>query len=212
MSLNNLIEPPLENCTSKALGKVFESPVQPVRAHSRIVASPTYLRSNGRSSNLIDAPAPHILTLSSPKRKRPRLSTHPMASVKHRKHGTSPLSQPSPNGHVTDHEKSDYNRTDEINWDVRDEQVTDWKHFFSPNTGSHFKKHHAVLYAFRLVYTLYKTGMSALVTWLLNPLYTVLLTSLFRSSNTGMCLQWYKRLVVKHYRVTVGKSFAFITV
>ena len=132
-SLNNLIEPPLENCTPKTFGKVFESPVQPVQARSRIVASPTYFGSNGRSSNLIDAPAPHILTLSSPKRKRPRLSTHPMASVKHRKHGTSPLSQPSPNIHVTDNEKSDYNRTDEINWDVHDEQVNKLKTRLLPN-------------------------------------------------------------------------------
>ena len=132
-SLNNLIEPPLENCTPKTFGKVFESPVQPVQARSRIVASPTYLGSNGRSSNLIDAPAPHILTLSSPKHKRPRLSTHPMASVKHRKHGTSPLSQPSPNIHVTDNEKSDYNRTDKINWDVHDEQVNKLKTRLLPN-------------------------------------------------------------------------------
>jgi len=132
-SLNNLIEPPLENCTPKTFGKVFESPVQPVQARSRIVASPTYLHSNGRSSNLIDAPAPHILTLSSPMCKWPRLSTHPMASVKHRKHGTSPLSQPSPNIHVTDNEKSDYNRTDEINWDVHDEQVNKLKTRLLPN-------------------------------------------------------------------------------
>ena len=56
-----------------------------------------------------------------------------MASVKHRKHGTSPLSQPSPNIHITDNEKGDYNRTDEINWDVRDEQVNKLKTRLLPN-------------------------------------------------------------------------------
>src|SRR5205809_3527934 len=106
-SLNSLIEP-LPHNTSNSRCKIFESPVHPAvgaRSHLQIVASPTHCRSNAiQSSNLIDTPAPHILILSNPKRKRPRLSNRPTTAIKRRKHGTSPSSQPNPNIHTINNE------------------------------------------------------------------------------------------------------------
>ena len=130
--LQSLIEPPLQCCNvSDSISKVIESPVKPLKPHlSKIVASPTRLYSTRKqSSNIIEAPASQLLHNSSPKRKRPRLSNLPRIPIKRRivdKHYPSShlkLSSHNLNIDNFDDERSDYNRIDNIDWNISNKQV-----------------------------------------------------------------------------------------
>ena len=197
-SLNNLIRSLPQTFPQQRAVRIVQSPVHCIRSFRwKLLASPkSIIATPRRSSKTVEACA---TTNSQCK----RVSRLPRTPAKRCKYLTLQSLRPS-----VQNVDTDYNRTDEINWDISEKQVEEMKAKLVPQYWQSLQgEPYAVMWLSPRLYIVQDWNIH--FNYLIVESIQLIFSDTFRRGNTDMYFQWSKSLVVMGYHVTVENFFVF---